>query len=117
MIRQRRDGVGLRVLVASRSAVVVLIASCWLIAGEPSPGLAQLQLPEGKGKEIVVQKCVQCHALDKVTKEHRTDSEWRDLLKIMTVQGLELTPEENETVFKYLTTNFGKAQTPRMAQA
>jgi len=101
-----------------------VIASCWLIAREPNSRQApenepqaQPQLPEGKGKEIVAKKCAKCHTLDKVTKEHRTDSEWRDLLKIMTVQGLELTPDENQTVFEYVTTNFGKAQTPSMAQA
>jgi len=122
MIRQWRD-IGLRVLTASRAGAVVLIASYWLIAGEPNPkqvrekkAQAQVQLPEGEGKEIVSQKCVKCHTLDKVTKEHRTDSEWRDLLKIMVVQGLELTREEDETVFKYLTTNLGKAQTPNIAK-
>jgi len=101
---------------------VVLIASCWLSAGGPNPRQAQEkeaqpQLPEGTGKEIVAQKCVKCHTLDKVTKEHRADSEWRDLIKIMAVQGLELTPEESETVFKYVTTNFGKGQTASETQA
>src|SRR5882724_6627286 len=123
MTRQRRD-IRCPLSKALCTGLVVVIASCWLIAGEPNPGQApenepqaQPQLPEGKGKEIVAKKCVKCHTLDKVTKEHRTDSEWRDLLKIMTVQGLELTPDENQTVFEYVTTNFGKAQTPSMAQA
>src|ERR1043165_3052401 len=68
----------------------------------------KVQLPEGQGKEIVAQKCVTCHTLEKVTKEKHTQAEWKDLLEIMVSQGLELTPEEYETVLQYLTTNFGK---------
>ena len=48
-------------------------------------------------------------ALDKVTKESRTETEWRDLLKIMAVQGMKLSTEESDTVLEYLTKNLGKA--------
>jgi len=72
-------------------------------------GQAPVQLPEGNGKEIVAQKCVTCHTLEKVTKEKRTQAEWKDLLEIMVSQGLELTPEEHKTVLQYLIANFGKA--------
>src|SRR6266849_533815 len=123
MIRRQQD-LRLRLSTVLRCGAAVLIASCWLIAREPNPARAresqaqsQMQLPEGEGKGIVAQKCVKCHTLDKVTKEHHTQAEWRDLLKIMAVQGLDLTTEEQDTVFGYLAANFGKVQASSKVQA
>jgi len=55
MTRQRRD-VRCPLSKALRSGLVVVIASCWLIAREPNPRQApenepqaQPQLPEGQG--------------------------------------------------------------------
>lgn len=107
-----------------RSGVISLI--CLLITLEASPltrplvgesplretkrGETSVHLPAGAGKDLIVQKCSNCHALDRVVKEHRTESEWRDLLRIMAAQGLKLNDKENEMVLRYLIKYLGKPE-------
>jgi mono/diheme cytochrome c family protein len=96
-----------RMSILLLSGLTVLVGSCWLttpIGAEQK----QVQLPAGKGREIVAQKCVTCHELAEVTKQPHSKSEWQNLLRIMHIQGLKLTPEEDGTVLQYLTENLGK---------
>jgi mono/diheme cytochrome c family protein len=93
------------------------LLSLFLLCAEGVPGQANTAsptaaatLPDGPGKEIVARKCVKCHTIDKVTKERHTGSEWRELIRKMEVQGLEISPAEVDTVVRYLKENFGKPE-------
>src|SRR5207244_629692 len=63
-------------------------------------------LPEGTGKEIVLNKCTVCHDLKRVRQHFGTPEDWMDLLGAMENEGLMLSDEEYVTVLRYLAKNF-----------
>ena len=63
-------------------------------------------LPEGPGKEILLNKCTNCHDLKRVRQHFASPEEWADTLSSMENEGLMLSEEEFVTVLKYLARNF-----------
>ncbi len=66
------------------------------------------ELPEGKGKEVLENGCIQCHGLGTVTNSKLSKKEWEDMVNDMVARGAALTEEEVGTVTEYLTKNFAK---------
>jgi competence protein ComEA len=69
--------------------------------------LAQ-DLPDGPGKETVLKICRDCHDLDTITMENRTNEGWKKTVAKMGDRGAEGTDEQFEAVISYLTKNFGR---------
>ena len=63
-------------------------------------------LPDGEGKEIVLNKCTVCHDLKRVRQHFATPEDWADLLGAMENEGLMISDEEFVAVLKYLARNF-----------
>ena len=63
-------------------------------------------LPEGAGKEIVLDKCTMCHDLKRVRQHFATPEDWVDTLNAMQNEGLMISDEDLLTVLKYLAKNF-----------
>ena len=63
-------------------------------------------LPQGDGKQILLNKCTACHDLKRVRQHFASPEEWADTLMAMENEGLMLTEEEFVTVLKYLARNF-----------
>src|SRR5215813_12008188 len=63
-------------------------------------------LPEGDGKQIVLNKCSVCHDLKRVRQHFASPEDWADLLGAMENEGLRISDEEFVTVLKYLARNF-----------
>src|SRR5262245_66598191 len=63
-------------------------------------------LPEGAGKEIVLNKCTVCHDLKRVRQHLASPEEWADLLGAMENEGLRISEEEYIAVLRYLARNF-----------
>ena len=63
-------------------------------------------LPDGPGKEIVLNKCTLCHDLKRVRQHFATPEDWMDLLGAMENEGVMLSDEEYVTVLRYLARNF-----------
>ncbi len=74
-----------------------LVLASWL-------GLGQNALPEGPGRELVLQKCQTCHELGFVTRERQTRERWDGILSEMQSYGLRLSPEERAQILDYLAT-------------
>jgi competence ComEA-like helix-hairpin-helix protein len=68
---------------------------------------ASTALPAGKGKDIVQQHCVGCHALKVVTSKRATKQQWSSLVDQMVSRGAEVDDDDIESVVEYLATNFG----------
>ena len=85
------------------SAMIALTSRPAATADKPQ----KTALPDGEGAAIVMRKCTTCHTLDRILKTRRTGAEWRALLKVMVVQGLDLSPRDQRSVVRYLTVNFG----------
>ena len=63
-------------------------------------------LPDGPGKEIVLEKCTVCHDLKRVKQHYATPEDWVDTLNSMQNEGLMISDEDLLTVLKYLARNF-----------
>ncbi|WP_337870598.1 c-type cytochrome [Meiothermus sp.] len=91
--------------------VVLSLAVLWT-------GLGQNALPEGPGRELVLQKCQTCHDIGLVTRERQTRERWDSLITEMQGYGLQLTPEERATILEYLATRLAPgASNPAPAQS
>src|ERR1700733_6865652 len=69
---------------------------------------AQAQdLPDGKGKDLVEDRCSSCHGLDLLLAEHDTKQQWSGIVNEMVSRGASGTAEELQTIVDYLAKNFG----------
>ncbi|WP_299426587.1 c-type cytochrome [uncultured Meiothermus sp.] len=67
-------------------------------------GFGQNALPEGPGRDLVLQKCQTCHEIGFVTRERQTRERWDSLITEMQAYGMRLTPEERASILNYLAT-------------
>lgn len=71
------------------------------------PLLAQDDLPPGKGKEILENTCSECHGMDKVLGQLRSEPQWREIAVRMRSKGATMSDDELKTLVEYLAQNFG----------
>jgi len=64
-------------------------------------------LPPGDGRDIVAVACSQCHGLNAITQLREGPQAWRHQVYDMVERGAQVSPDEIDTVVKYLTANFG----------
>jgi len=64
-------------------------------------------LPDGPGKEVVLNTCTQCHDLFRIKANRRSSEEWEETLISMLNEGAMLNDEEFARVHQYLSKNFG----------
>ena len=82
------------------------------LASQSIPGL-----PEGKGKDLVQQRCVMCHAANVWMSQHHTRDQWGTVVEDMLSKGLQASDDEQDTIVGYLAQNFGPVakETPAAA--
>jgi len=90
-----------------RLLVIVLAAgiasAAWAEERQPDPFAAKL--PEGPGKESVLEFCAgACHQADKILTAQKSAAEWRATVLQMQRNGAQLFPEDVDSVSKYLAT-------------
>lgn len=73
------------------------------------------ELPPGPAKAVIEAKCKTCHDLKKIVKHHEDAKWWANTLDKMVERGLEIEPDEQLQVLKYLTKNFGVASSSKKA--
>lgn len=71
------------------------------------PAMTASTLPAGRGRELVMQSCVQCHDLSVTTSQRKTLAEWRQSVGQMVRLGAKLNGSESEVIARYLTRSFG----------
>ena len=70
--------------------------------------VAQAQdLPAGKGKDLVEDRCSSCHGLDLLLAEHDSKAQWSQIVNEMVSRGATGSAEELATIVDYLAANFG----------
>jgi competence protein ComEA len=71
--------------------------------------LAQAQdLPEGKGKDLLMKICADCHGLDVIVNMKASKDGWQSIVDSMVGRGASGTKEELDTIIDYLAKNFGE---------
>lgn len=76
--------------------------------GIPFPGQtpSSVAIAPGTGSDVVMQKCILCHGVDRVVAAKRTPGQWATLVKRMVYLGATLTPDQTTAVVTYLSTNY-----------
>ena len=65
------------------------------------------QLPEGAGRFLVLEACVQCHDLAPIFTQRKTAEDWRRSVNEMVWRGAQLMGDEADVVTHYLAASFG----------
>jgi len=74
-------------------------------AQERQPDPFAAKLPDGPGKESVLEFCAgACHQADKILAAQKTGAEWHATVLQMQRNGAQLFPEDVDAVSKYLAT-------------
>jgi cytochrome c2 len=63
-------------------------------------------LPDGPGKELVLNICTQCHDLQRVKRERLNPEGWLEVLEAMLNEGAPLSEKDFPDVLRYLARNF-----------
>ncbi len=85
-----------------------LIACLLLSAGTPC--LRAADLPEGKGKEIILRACVGCHKAEELTVYRFTKDEYQTIVYRMGERGAQATRDELDIVAAYMFEHFPKVE-------
>ena len=64
-------------------------------------------IPDGPGKEIVLNTCTMCHDLNRIKLGRRSSEEWEETLISMLNEGAPLSDDAFGRVHAYLSKNFG----------
>lgn len=64
-------------------------------------------LPDGRGKQVILNICTQCHDLARVRFGRRSPEEWEETLVTMLNEGAPLSDENFALAHEYLSRNFG----------
>jgi competence ComEA-like helix-hairpin-helix protein len=64
-------------------------------------------LPDGKGKDLVEDRCSSCHGLDLLLAEHDSKAQWSQIVNEMVSRGATGSAAELATIVDYLAANFG----------
>jgi len=86
---------------------VVLVVGCGpaAFAQTQRSDPAVRKLPDGEGKEAVLEFCAgACHSSDRFVDVRKTPEEWRKTVLQMVANGAQLFPEDVDAVTKYLST-------------
>lgn len=70
-------------------------------------------MPEGRGKQILLASCTECHDLREVTKLRGfyTRAQWRDVVLTMVDYGADVSKADIEVLADYLDEHLGKRAT------
>jgi cytochrome c5 len=63
-------------------------------------------MPEGRGKDIVLNVCTMCHDLKRIRQGRRSPEEWMETLNSMLNEGAPLSDADYPVVLAYLSKNF-----------
>ena len=83
---------------------LVTIPAALLLAAS----LEAQDLPDGAGKDLVMNVCTVCHDVMRIVSKRKTKEEWNDIVDQMATKGAKASDEEFDTIVNYLAKNFGK---------
>ena len=64
-------------------------------------------LPDGPGKQILLNTCTMCHNLQRIKNGRRSSEEWEETLLAMLNEGAPVSDEQFPVIHAYLSKNFG----------
>jgi competence protein ComEA len=89
----------------SKFAACLIAASSLL-----SPQVRAADLPDGKGKELILRACIGCHKAEEIAVYRFTKDEYQTIVYRMRDRGAQATPAELDVIADYLFQNFPKVE-------
>ena len=83
---------------------LVAVSAALLLAAS----LEAQDLPDGAGKDLVMNVCTVCHDVMRIVSKRKTKEEWNDIVDQMATKGAKASDEEFDTIVSYLAKYFGK---------
>jgi competence protein ComEA len=77
-----------------------------------SPRAPAADLPDGKGKELILRACIGCHKQDEIAAYRFTKDEYHTIAYRMGERGAQATRGELDIIADYLFENFPKIEDP-----
>jgi len=74
--------------------------------------LSAADLPEGKGKELILRACTGCHQAEEIAVYRFTKDEYQTIVYRMGDRGAQATRAELDVIADYLFANFPKVEDP-----
>jgi competence protein ComEA len=74
------------------------------------PQASAADLPDGKGKELILRACVGCHKAEEIAVYRFTKDEYQTIVYRMRDRGAQATPAELDVIADYLFQNFPKVE-------
>ena len=75
-------------------------------AAKPAAGKSFPLLPAGKGRDVMVRVCSQCHTPERAALERHNLDGWNDLIGVMQNNGADATDDELDQIAAYLAKSF-----------
>ena len=91
----------------NKSAACLIAVSSLL-----SPRAQAADLPDGKGKELILRACIGCHKADEIAAYRFTKDEYHSIAYRMGDRGAQATRAELNTIADYLFEHFPKIEDP-----
>ena len=63
-------------------------------------------MPDGRGKDVVLNVCTMCHDLKRIRQGQRSPEEWMETLNSMLNEGAPLSDADYPVVLAYLSKNY-----------
>jgi competence protein ComEA len=92
-----------RILISFSFAGLIFAASSLLFTAY-AQGNPQDPLPDGPGKETVLQACTVCHDESRFAAKRLSPDGWNELMISMQANGLQISDDDYNTVLNYLST-------------
>jgi competence protein ComEA len=89
----------------NKFAACLIAASSLLL-----PRAKAADLPDGKGKELILRACVGCHKAEEIAVYRFTKDEYQTIVYRMRDRGAQATPAELDVIADYLFHNFPKVE-------
>lgn len=86
---------------------LVIVSLCVSALAQSTKERWAAKLPEGEGKALVEEVCVQCHSLESTVLQQKDRSGWQKTVNDMILRGAFITPTEAETIVAYLSRVLG----------
>lgn len=98
---------GAQVQPSDMQAVVNYLVANFGPGNNVPPPMTKVSLPEGRGKNLVEQRCTLCHGLDRAAGTRRAGAEWDAIMSRMIFLGTPVSGDEAKTIASYLHDKLG----------
>jgi mono/diheme cytochrome c family protein len=96
-----------------RARIAIIAMVCASVAAVGDAAAAEIELPQGPGRDLVYAKCRTCHDLQYLKESAGIPRDaWEDLLTSMRQYGLSILPDQQAKILDYLGTYLGPNPPP-----